>query len=89
MGRIFKRGDIWWIAYSYRGKEHRESSHSVSEKLAIKLLKKRLGESGRGRLIGPSEERVTFDDMAEDLLIDYRINGYRSIETVQFLLKHL
>ena len=25
MGRIFKRGNIWHIAYSYRGREHRES----------------------------------------------------------------
>jgi hypothetical protein len=78
MGRIFKRGSVYWIAYCYRGKEHRESSHSDSESQARKLLKRRLGETGTGRLVGPSEERLTFDDLAKMLLTDYEINGKRS-----------
>ena len=41
MGRIFKRGPVYWIAYSYRGKEYRESSRSETESQARKLLKKR------------------------------------------------
>lgn len=89
MGRIFKRGNAWWIAYSHRGKEHRESSHSESEAQARKLLKKRLGEIGRGRLIGPVEEKVTFEEMAQDLLKDYEINGKRSRSSVKLSISHL
>jgi len=89
MGRIFKRGSVYWIAYCYRGKEHRESSRSNSESQARKLLKRRLGEVGRGRLVGPSEERLTFDDLAKMLLTDYEINGKRSVESVRLSLRHL
>jgi hypothetical protein len=81
LGRIFRRGEVWWIAYSHRGKEYREStktSGSRGETLASKLLKKRLGEIGRGRLIGPQEEKVTFEEMAKDIERDYVINARRS-----------
>ncbi len=63
-GRIFKRGSVYWIAYSYRNKEYRESSGSENEASARKLLKKRIGEAASGRFIGPNEERLTFEDMA-------------------------
>ena len=61
MGRVFKRGSAWWVGYYHRGKEFRESTGSESEAQARRLLKKRLGEIGRGRLIGPVEEKVTFE----------------------------
>src|SRR6202011_3645394 len=89
MGRIFKRGSVYWIAYCYRGKEYRESSRSDSETQALKLLKRRLGEVGSGRLVGPSEERLTFDDLGKMLLTDYEINGKRSVESVRLSLRHL
>jgi integrase len=89
MGRVFKRGSIYWIAYCYRGKEHRESSHSTSEAHALKLLKKRIGETAAGKLIGPIEERVTFEDLADALLTDYAVNRLRSARSVRLSIKHL
>ena len=89
LGRIFKRGSVYWIAYSYRGKEFRESSHSESEAQAHRLLKKRIGEMGRGRLVGPVEERVTFDDMAAALMRDYQVNGRKALSAIQFPIRHL
>lgn len=89
MGRVFKRGSAWWIGYYHRGKEFRESSQSESEARARKLLKKRLGEIGRGRLIGPVEEKVTFEEMAEDLLRDYQVNARRALSAIQFPIRHL
>lgn len=89
MGRAFQRGSVWWIAYSYRGKEFRESSESESQAQAKKLLKKRLGEMGRGRLIGPVEEKVTFEGMAEDFIRDYEVNGKRSGDSAKLSKKHL
>ena len=88
-GRVFKRGSVYWIAYCYRGKEHRESSHSDNEAIARKLLKKRVGEMAHGRLLGPSEERLTFEDLASMLLTDYEINGKRSLESAKLSIKHL
>ena len=92
MGRIFKRGEVWWIAYSHRGREHRESAHATGkkgERIAGKLLKKRMGEIGRGRLIGPEEEKVSFEDLAAELERDYAINGMRSASTLAHRLRHL
>jgi integrase len=89
MGRPFKRGRLWWIAYYYRGEEQREPTGSERESDAINLLKKRLGEIGRGRLIGPKEERVTFEDMAADLLRDYEANGKRSLRSAKLSVSHL
>jgi hypothetical protein len=31
-GRIFQRGEIWWVAYYANGKERRESSKSMNAK---------------------------------------------------------
>jgi hypothetical protein len=41
-GRIFRRGRIWWIAYSRSGREYRESSRGADEDTARRLLRKRL-----------------------------------------------
>lgn len=68
MGRTYKRGDVWWIEYWHRGAQHRESTGSTKPTDATALLKKRLGEIGRGRLVGPTQEKVTFEDMAADLM---------------------
>jgi integrase len=89
MGRVFKRGSIYWIAYSYRGKEFRESARTDNVSQAQKLLKKRIGEVASGKLIGPSEERLRFNDMAEALLTDYQVNGRRSVAHVRGSIRHL
>jgi len=99
-GRIFKRKKkkpdstvvelpVWWISYYYRGREFRESSHSESEVVARRLLRKRLGEVGRGKLVGPIEEKVTFEQMADDLLMDYKINGKKSVAAAKLSRSHL
>src|SRR5215813_239967 len=89
LGTVYRRGGIWWIRYWYRSHDYRESSHSESEAIARRLLEKRLGEIGRGRLMGPSEERVTFDDLANALVTEYQINAKRSVRSVQLSIVHL
>jgi integrase len=89
LGRIFKRGSVYWIAYYHRGKEYRESSESESESQAKKLLKKRLGEIGTGKLIGPTEERVTFEELTEGLLRDYQVNKRKAVKIIEYPIKHL
>jgi integrase len=89
LGRVFKRGSVYWIAYCYRGKEYRESLRSNSESQARKLLKKRIGEVVNGQLVGPTEERLTFDDLAKMLLTDYEINGKRSLDSARLSIRHV
>jgi integrase len=89
MGRVFKRGTVYWIAYYHRGKEYRESSESENESAAKKLLKKRIGEVAQGRLLGANQDRLTFDDLAQALLADYQINGRRSLRSARLSISHL
>jgi integrase len=78
MGRVFLRGGVWWIQYSFRGAQHRESTHSTKRPKAVSLLKRRLAEMGHGRLVGPQAERLTFGDMAKMVREDYALNGRKS-----------
>jgi len=88
LGRIYKRGSVCWVSYYHRGRQYRESSHGESEAVARKLLKRRLVEVNSGRLI-PHEDRLTFEDMVQDLENDYRINERRSLASALFYVKHL
>jgi hypothetical protein len=77
----------WWIAYYHNGEELRESSHSSEDKKAIKLLKRRVQDLGRG-IVGTKEERVTFEQLVEDLRNDYKVNGKRSLDNVELSIRH-
>ena len=89
MGRVFRRGRVYWIAFYHRGNEIRESSGSEKEADARKLLKRRIAETQTGRFV-MDEEKVTFDDLAEGIRTDYKLNGRRSIKSaLENNLKHL
>lgn len=89
LGRIYRRRRIWWIQYSHRGRLHRESSRSARQSDAGKLLRRRQGEMGAGRLVGPDVERTTFEDMKAMLLTDYEVNGRKSLRQARSSVKHL
>ena len=89
MGSIYRRGNTYWIQYYRNGKPYRESTKSKKESDAKRLLKKREGEISEGKLPGIYFDRVRFDELAEDLLRDYRINQKKSLERVQISLNHL
>lgn len=88
-GSIYLRGRIWWIRYSHRGALLRESSRSEDENIARRLLRKRLGEIDCGVFKGPKVEKIGFDELARDILNDYKINGRRSKDKVTLRLLHL
>lgn len=68
----------WWIAYSFRGIKYREASRSPKRQDAVRLLKQRLGEIGRGRFQGPQVERTSFEELAAIITDDYTVNRRRS-----------
>lgn len=88
-GTVYQRGATWWIQYSHRGKVERESAHSPDRNVALKLLRRRLGEAGQGRVIGPVAEKVTLGQMVQALLTDYRLEGNRSAVTAQYCTRNL
>jgi hypothetical protein len=65
----------WWIAYSVRGKLHRESARTKKESDAWKVLKKRHSEIALGRPVGPDIEKTTFEDEVRDFLVKESFQG--------------
>lgn len=88
-GKIYQRGQIYWIDYGFRGKRYRESSKSTKFSDAKAFLRKRLAEMGSGKFVGPAEERLTFEHLAEMIETDYKINARRSTRRLATSLNHL
>lgn len=89
MGSTYKRGDIFWIKYYRHGKPYRESSKSDKVTKAQRLLKKREGEIAEGKLPGIYFDKVTFNELAEDFLTDYRINVKDTLSKAERSVKYL
>lgn len=89
MGSIFKRGSIYWIQFYRAGKPYRESSRSTEESKAKRLLKLRDGQVVENRFPGLRVEKVRYEELAQDFLNDYRVNGKKSMARAERSLKHL
>jgi integrase len=83
MGTIYRRGKVYWIKYYRNGKPYAESTHSDKASKAKRLLKQREGEISKGQLPGIYFDKVRFDELAEDFLADYRINGKKTLDNAQ------
>jgi len=88
MGTIYRRGSIWWIRYSKNGRNFWESAKSKKKSVAAGLLKLREGALQKGEEPGITYERVTFEDLMEDIVRDYTHNN-RNVERLQDSLKQL
>ena len=89
MGMIYTRGNVYWIKYYRNGKPYRETTRSIKEADAKRLLKKREGEISEGKLPGVYFDRVKFDELAENFLRDYRINQKKSLPRAGRSVNHL
>ncbi len=90
MGHIYKRGKVYWVKYYRSGKSFRESSGSAKESDAKRLLRIREGDIARGIPVAPRVGRVKFDELADDVINDYKINKKRSLRHLEIRLnKHL
>ena len=82
-GRVFQRGQIWWIAYYDNGREYRESSKSRERKMAAKLLRQRMGEIAAGTVPVPhspassqiAARTVTMLNLFDLVEHNYRLNN--------------
>jgi hypothetical protein len=87
-GYCYQRGRVWWVRYSVRGRDHRESSHSERETDAWRLLKERWKQIGRGRFVF-GEDKVTMANLFSALDVDYQNNRRRSLATLKWRLAPL
>jgi integrase len=89
MGSIYRQGNIYWIKYYRNGKPYYESTKTQDISIAKRKLKIREGEVADNRFTGLQSERVVFDDLIQGIRDDYRITGKKSVDRIEFCLKHL
>lgn len=89
MGYIFMRGEIHWIQYFKNGKRFRESSKSTKYTDAKILLQLREGELASGKPPSVNYEKITFDELAADLLTEYKVNKRKRINRLELSITHL
>jgi hypothetical protein len=81
---LFKRGPIWWMRFTYRGKQIRASTQSEDKELAQRIYYKVLREVAEGKWFEklPGEDK-TFREMMEKFESEYFSNlaSYRACRT--------
>ena len=84
-GSLYQRKDsaVWWIKYHRNGRSFRESTRTEDKRIATRILGKRLAEISTNTFVGPTHERITVGELADDLFRDYRINGRKTTDDVQ------
>ncbi len=84
-GRIFRRrrSPYWWIAYTFRGREVRESAKTTNKNQAGDFLKARLAAIGTNTYVGRTAEAVTVAELLADLRVTYEIQRRASLRTLR------
>lgn len=83
-GRIFKRGETWWLSLYVDGKEQRESTKTTDETKAEKILRARLKELHAHELdptkpyLAQRDRKRTVADLLDALKADFQIRGIDS-----------
>ena len=89
MGKIYKRGEIWYIDTSYKGKRIRKAV-GKDKKLAEAVLKKvEIGLIENKYLDIKREKKVKFSDFSKYFLENYSKVNKRSWERDQLSITHL
>ena len=101
LGRVFQRTykdrktgqkkilNSWWIEFHHHGKQVRKASGSTKRSDAMKMLREHLDASTSGKLVTGRGERFRFDDLADLLRRDYRLNQRRSLQRAEAAIAHL
>ncbi len=95
-GRVFRRGQIFWVAYygpdprhpSHR-KRYFESTGSTDRRDAERLLRQRLHEIHGDQFVGPQQERVTVAELLKQYQTHRELNGVKSPDKFRSHLKRV
>jgi len=74
-----KRGRIWHIEATIRGRRIRESCETEDRAHAIALARQRIAELEQTGPVALRAPKLTFEQLAADFIRDYEINGRRSV----------
>ena len=89
MGSVYKRGNVWWIAYVRDGQQFCESSRNRAKGIkgthadAARLLALREGDVAKVLPVSPEVGRLAFADALQDVLRDQRANDRRAVDSTE------
>src|SRR5262245_30885149 len=83
-GSIYMKRGWCYIAYYVNGKQVIEAAGTKNKAEARRLLQIRQGQLAEDRYVGPTADRVTFEDLTAMILDDYRINGKKYFSYVEW-----
>jgi integrase len=89
MGSLYRRGEMWWVKYYENGRPRRESTGTTKETEARRFLKEREGRVATGQPILRRADRISYEEVAQDLRQHYQTTGSRNMEEAEYRLKHL
>jgi hypothetical protein len=89
-GRVFKRGQTYHIAFSFKGVEYRKSALTDKKREAENLLAFYLGQCARGEFQGfGTEKTLSLFEMLDDYVADYQQRGLRDMQIVRYRTRSL
>lgn len=89
-GRVFKRNEIYWIAFYCKGKEYRTSAKTAKKRKAEEVLAFYLGQVARGEFQGFQQEKaLTLADLCTLVLDDAEVRELRDVYHMRFRAEHL
>jgi len=80
---------VWWVQYRSAGRRIRESTGTRDKPEAQRFLRRREGAAVDGKPITPRVEKIRVNELAQDLVNDYRANERPSIDRLHFALQRL
>jgi integrase len=89
---LYRRPDsaIWWCSYKdATGRRIRLSTGTGDKEQARRELDDRRGRAVRGEVLLPGADKVTVNNLADDLVIEYTVNRRRSLERLEDALTHV
>jgi integrase len=75
-GTLFKRGRIWYLSYWVKGRQVQRSTRSTNIQDAKRLRDQILGKKARGEMGDPTIDRITCNELLDDL-IEYATSNIR------------
>lgn len=72
---LFRRDQVWWMRFTYKGKQVRRSTEVTDKKLAAKIYAKLMTQIAEGKWFDrPIGEDKLFEEMIEKYLSEYSIS---------------
>jgi integrase len=89
-GRVYLRGNTWWLSYWLRGEQFRESAETSDEQQARKMLRNKMkqihaDQIGARVFQTPKADKLTIHDLLEALKADYTLRGKASGQNLSHL----